>query len=250
MKNGFTLAEVLITIGILGVVSALTLNTLIKNYQEKQAVTQLKKTYSLLGQGLKLAETEHGDISQWSDSENLVNVADDWVNILKNHMKIIKYCGLGDDSPKDCFANGYKWLNPNNKVINDINDNGLVKSVGFVLNNGASVRISAHRKDCKYPIEAGYIDLCGNLYVDINGKKGPNTFGKDTFSFTLKSDKIVPFGTPTATENVDEKFNNYCNVNSTLSSNGEHCTAWVIYNENMDYLHCNDLSWNGKTKCK
>ena len=28
------------------------------------------------------------------------------------------------------------------------------------------------------------------------------------------------------------------------------CTAWVLYNENMDYLHCDDLSWTGKTKCK
>lgn len=30
---------------------------------------------------------------------------------------------------------------------------------------------------------------------------------------------------------------------------GGGCTAWVIFNENMDYLHCDDLSWNGKTKC-
>ena len=48
MKKGFTLAEVLITLGIIGVVAALTLPSLIQNYKEKATVTAVKESYSIL----------------------------------------------------------------------------------------------------------------------------------------------------------------------------------------------------------
>lgn len=38
--------------------------------------------------------------------------------------------------------------------------------------------------------------------------------------------------------------------NCNKSNSGAGCAAWVIYNENMDYLYCNNLSWDGKTTCK
>lgn len=45
-------------------------------------------------------------------------------------------------------------------------------------------------------------------------------------------------------------FPNRCTIKSNDIYNGRNCTAWLLYNENMDYLHCDDLSWTGKTKCK
>ena len=50
-KNGFTLAEVLITLGIIGVVAAITLPTVIQNYQKQVLVTQLKKMYATWNEG-------------------------------------------------------------------------------------------------------------------------------------------------------------------------------------------------------
>ena len=52
MKKGFTLAEVLITLGIIGVVAALTMPTLMSNYRKHQTVTQLKKAYSEISQAI------------------------------------------------------------------------------------------------------------------------------------------------------------------------------------------------------
>ena len=57
-----------------------------------------------------------------------------------------------------------------------------------------------------------------------------------------------------AEKDTQRSFEKYCDIKNSegLGSmeQGRACTAWVIYNGNMDYLHCNDLSWHGKTKCK
>ena len=68
MQKGFTLAEVLITLGIIGVVAALTIPTLMKNYEKKITVTRLEKTYSTLAQAMKMAQAEHGDVNTWDFS--------------------------------------------------------------------------------------------------------------------------------------------------------------------------------------
>ena len=57
-KRGFTLAEVLITITIIGVVAALTIPTLITNYQKQETIVKLKKIYAVMNQALKLSEIE------------------------------------------------------------------------------------------------------------------------------------------------------------------------------------------------
>ena len=64
-KSGFTLAEVLITLGIIGVVAALTMPVLIANYRKQQTVTQLKKVYSALQQSIQFSQANYGDIDSW-----------------------------------------------------------------------------------------------------------------------------------------------------------------------------------------
>jgi hypothetical protein len=60
------------------------------------------------------------------------------------------------------------------------------------------------------------------------------------FWFYLTKSTIIPVGVQ---EDTNYPFNPNC------SRSGQGCTAWVIYNENLDYLHCDDLSWDGKKKC-
>lgn len=70
-------------------------------------------------------------------------------------------------------------------------------------------------------------------------------YGYDTFGFFIYSNKILPFGSSGMTYS-DSNISNCLNGTGGLS-----CTAWVLTNNNMDYLHCRDkLSWNGKTSCK
>ncbi len=65
INNGFTLAEVLITLAIIGVVAALTIPTVVQNYQKTQVVTQLKKTYAALANTTNLAIADEGPVSGW-----------------------------------------------------------------------------------------------------------------------------------------------------------------------------------------
>lgn len=63
--RGFTLAEVLITLGVIGVVAAMTIPGMITNYQKKQTAIEVKKAYTELNQILKMAIADHGDPSGW-----------------------------------------------------------------------------------------------------------------------------------------------------------------------------------------
>lgn len=72
MKKAFTLAEVLITLGIIGVVAAMTLPALVGNYKKKVTVTRLKKFYSTMQQAIQLAEKDYGDIEYWMPPQDAV----------------------------------------------------------------------------------------------------------------------------------------------------------------------------------
>lgn len=71
MKNGFTLAEVLITLGVIGVVAAITLPTLIQNYKRHVVETKLQKFSSMMKQAQMLAENDYGSAKDWAYGNNL-----------------------------------------------------------------------------------------------------------------------------------------------------------------------------------
>ncbi|MBR1753987.1 type II secretion system protein, partial [bacterium] len=64
-KCAFTLAEVLITLGIIGVVAALTIPTLISNNNKRIVETRLQKVYSVMNNAIELSEVENGDKTKW-----------------------------------------------------------------------------------------------------------------------------------------------------------------------------------------
>ncbi len=71
IKNAFTLAEVLITLGIIGIVVALTLPTLIQNHRNQVVETRLKKFYSTINQAITLAEVDYGDRRNWHNTDDV-----------------------------------------------------------------------------------------------------------------------------------------------------------------------------------
>lgn len=66
MKKGFTLAEVLITLGIIGIVAAMTLPTVINDSTERETVAKVKKFYSVMNQALLMAISKHGYVDEWT----------------------------------------------------------------------------------------------------------------------------------------------------------------------------------------
>ena len=102
MNKGFTLAEVLITLGIIGIVAAITLPNLIQSSFEKRTVSILRETQSILSQAIRMAEEENGDVSGWGFKGGMdPNVSQTIMNYLKPHMKIAVDCGF--TNKKDVF---------------------------------------------------------------------------------------------------------------------------------------------------
>ena len=160
-KKGFTLAEVLITLGIIGVVAALTLPTLIKNYQKHVIETGLKQISSIVMNANNMAKAEYGDVPNF-------DMTMDWLN--EYFFKYIKFSKSGRYSLREL---GYKTpVTYKNGTATYL---GLdAYSTKFVLDNGIVI-VSVQ------PI-AGYYVL---IYFDTNGPKGPNFVGKDIFAFFL-----------------------------------------------------------------
>ena len=88
-KLAFTLAEVLITLGIIGVVAAMTIPTLMSKYYEKQTYTRLKETYSILSQALRSVEEEYGTPDDWNLSQEYYK-SEDSLKIAKILLTSIK----------------------------------------------------------------------------------------------------------------------------------------------------------------
>lgn len=97
-KRGFTLAEVLVTLGIIGVVSAMTVPTLMQNYQRKSYVTQLHKVYNIVQQATVQYMTDRNAVNL---KEAGLNSEDATANFIKQYFKIVQDCGT-DQTP--CFA--------------------------------------------------------------------------------------------------------------------------------------------------
>ena len=76
-NNGFTLAEVLITLVIIGIIAAITLPNLVHQYRNTVTETKLKHTYSVLAQMMKLAEARYGMLSTWGLEDDYGGMSSD-----------------------------------------------------------------------------------------------------------------------------------------------------------------------------
>lgn len=193
IASAFTLAEVLITLGIIGIVAAMTMPVLIGKYQKRVAATELKKSYSTILQAFTMAQKDYGDISNWefvpSQSVNGdLTPLKESLNIFANrylipYLKIVTDCGVGKNSSKQCY---YTWYYADKTPINyKPNDN----TYRFIINNSTLVSLVYDNYQGNY---GGRI----LLHIDINGLKMPNTFGKDVFIMGLNqsNSKFNMFG--------------------------------------------------------
>lgn len=238
--QAFTLAEVLITLGVIGIIAAMTIPALIGNSNEKVTVSQLKKSYSTLSQAVTMAVQENGTVDTW----NIGNYGDTGkaLNILTNlkpYLKITKTCtGAVSNgcNPNNSYtlSNGvYAWNWTNVQYRAELGDGTYL----YVLNGTTDCTSTFGSTDT---LKQG----CGYMYVDINGDKLPNTIGRDIFLFYLMKSSVMPVGSVNDTAFT---FSSQCAKESPSFGNG--CTAWVLYNENSDYLKCTGLAWGGQMTC-
>ncbi|MDD3594295.1 MAG: prepilin-type N-terminal cleavage/methylation domain-containing protein [Candidatus Gastranaerophilales bacterium] len=230
--DAFTLAEVLITLMVIGVLAAITIPSLVQSFEERAAVSQLRKTYAALQQAFKLAENENGPVA------SSYTTVSEYAKALTKYLPVIKDCGT---QALGC-AGKYKLINGDNYVESQeyYNVEGYNTAYKVVLNDGAGVYIffSPGCNDSAYGSLYYKNKSCSLLTVGINGAKPPNLFGKDMFFFCNTTEGIVPSG-GSSTSYCHIYHNASC---KNMSSNGIGCARWVIERGNMNYLH-KDTTW-------
>ena len=175
IKNAFTLAEVLITLGVIGVVAAMTMPVLIQKHQEQVTVNKVKKFYSIMSQAYLSVSNEYGYPSEWGSTESNKDAATRFAVRFKPYLRILKDCGYEEG----CFVNAnYKHANGGNTINLLSNPTRYM----MMLNDGSSIAILSH---------ASVNDII--IYYDVNGMKAPNQFGRDMFQIAdIGDNKLAP----------------------------------------------------------
>ncbi|MBR2526756.1 prepilin-type N-terminal cleavage/methylation domain-containing protein [bacterium] len=211
LKNAvaFTLAETLIVIGIIGVVSALTLPNLNSSTGDKEKVAKVQKIYQNLNDALGRAEAVYGPFNTWfiNDTQN-ADKAKRAGERITEFMKASKTCGLG--TGKGCFTGGNSKLLHGNDNADAFDSNA--NSYKIITADGSSISIDPNF-----------------IIVDIDGPtKGKYTWGQDIFWFNFDdTNGVIP-------EHYDITFTQLLDYLAT--NKGNSAAAWIIRYENMDYL--------------
>lgn len=222
MLKAFTLAEVLITIGVIGVVAAMTIPTVINNYLEQTRINALKKAYAQMNQAWQLATQANGSPETWGFT-----------------------AGTG--------ATGHKQLVDKLEPYLKVTDHTTGSYYSTSLTDGTKFYVwivNANCTDTYGTIPELTSNCCGEMWIYVK-PESQDIFGKNVFWFWMTKNGLIPEGTPDTTTH---SFSSYCDKDNLSTATavglgGRGCTAWVLYNNNMEYLNCDGLSWTGAKKC-
>ena len=199
----FTLAEVLVTLGIIGVVSAMTVPTLMQNYQRQSYVTQLHKVYNELTQAAVQYQNDKNAVDLKEAGLTSQAAAEEFI---ESNFKIVQNCGT---NKTPCFANTYR------KIANSQNIGWNSNRTNYVLASGATLGVGYN------PLSS---DCLLELYVDTNGTKGPNIAGRDLWAlFLYKDGSVDDFSgdpPPLTTAQRETVFTTSCTSDNANSWNG------------------------------
>lgn len=224
--TAFTLAEVLITLGIIGIVAALTIPTLMQNTQDQEFKTKLKKEYSVISQAHLLLSTENGGSFVGALASGSGTGGGLLKSVFKQKLSFLTECDTNDGTNLNvCFPaqSTIKYLNGASAgpayLANDA-------TVGLVLKDGTSLAFGGNTggDTCTGTTGTpGYSNNCGYVLIDTNGIKPPNTWGRDIFIVFIFSDAIRPSSVSTILSSVANADD--CNAGT---NNGFTCSSKYI----------------------
>lgn len=222
IKNaGFTLAEVLITLGIIGIVAAMTLPTVITKYQKQETVTKLKKVYTILSQAVAMSEVSNGPCEYWDYSLLSAAFFDKY---LKPYLPTIVNSRYGN------IMNEVKYMRTNGTIENSFTlfrDDAMIVS----LKDGTVFYMTSNSGGYVAPNGSGNREK--GLCFDINGFKKPNVIGRDFFCLMVsKKYKVIPYG---AYNSTDIPMGEFTRENAQSGSygcsrqgRGQFCSALIM----------------------
>lgn len=181
-KFGFTLSEVLITIGAIGIVASLVLPPLKKALDERANMSALKKFYNEFSNATKLIAVEKDIPYYWGLYDNNDASSEMLMQLYKKRLFMIKECSKTDSS---CFPFPIKGPNGDEKITATNYRNWSMR--GFVLKNGTTVCFDVNND-------------WFSVFFDVNGFKKPNTLGEDVFAWAVNGKgQIVSIYDPSIT---------------------------------------------------
>ncbi len=279
MTVGFTMAEILLSLTIIGVVAAITLPSLTGNINERTWNTQRKALYARMSQAISLMPAMNGyGVLEDGDPNN---VAETFVTAgLAKVLKInnicdsehLSDCGVPDKlitmTGAQIDVDTIKTLGSYNSLMVSYYSSGTTysynqtdtKAAAFETANGESV-MAYYNPSCQgqFNVPVSYVNadytqprMCANFIYDLNGKKGPNTLGKDigVMSVLYNSDsavvapKIVKLGGREALYREEAlKFCKSASEDARLANLEE--TVSVFYNKKLFDEILGDSYWAG-----
>lgn len=262
-KLAFTLAEVLITITVIGIIAALTLPVLVAKIQKQEYVSQLKETYSIMNEGFRQSLAAEGvtsiaDTSVYDDlNKSSSNTESDDIQFayFQKYFKKIERIGYATQVANNVKTGTFtgetckQWANSGFMMYYYLHDSNKcygVRQENYKLINGAILNMSffpspltpgamyQYHADFSGPMK----QVVGNVIIDVNGTKPPNTWGRDAFMFYLGQDgHLYAVGSDAYAKFLGHVYNvssttyrtpkNGC-VPKTYMGSGTYCTASVI----------------------
>lgn len=212
----FTLAEVLITLGIIGVVCAMTIPTLMRDSRNKELESKFTKAYSIMSQAVMNMKNEEGQIwAAYNYRDNFGRTGYDpyksFQTAIEKYFKKAQDCGANS-----CVPNATYYQNYSN--TSSFCDSTNLSQKQFYLPDGTLI----------FPMIYGSPNTVVGLWADINGyQKKPNRAGYDLFFFEITpNDTLVPAGGPNA------HWANSCSSSATDAWNGLGCSIKVFTDVN------------------
>lgn len=174
-RQAFTLAEVLITLGIIGVVAAITIPLLVNSYRKKEIAARFEQNYNIIQNAFEMAQVEHGDMSTWEIPFGKVDMSFFETYLFPN-LKLIK---KGKYSLRDLGYTTPIYKKNGTTVFNTLDKTGT----RAIMNNGSVLVVFAPMSANNSKGEKINGAIC--MYVDLNGPKGPNIEGRDIFMYAM-----------------------------------------------------------------
>ncbi len=202
-KTAFTLAEVLITLGIIGVVAAMTLPVLTGKYQHKALEAQFKKAYANLQTAINTVNSENGISYECytlpGANYHYTDCDEFWPKVLAQY-KAIKECG--DWKNKHCrpkYKTKAEVIAAGGTIKNQSCSHPIDSHYAYNLNDGSMIYL--------YKASDGF-NYHNSLFFafDVNGKKGPNKWGYDLFYLNLykQNEKSAVLGLTNVCELIEK----------------------------------------------
>ena len=217
--NAFTLSEVLITLAVVGVISALTLPSVIQNIQDKQFRHKFKKSYSAFAQAILMIKNEEGE---FINDYTLSNIGNNYCKIIKQ-MKVAyskTKCGL--NIPDANWHDDLNWYAKDGRTF-DLSGNNYYRTK-YVFQTADSTLYF-------------YSCISGQIILDVNGYKKPNVVGRDIYYFHLGENgnvDVKPANVP-GCYNVGQVPTTALNLTNyktdCLTGTGWGCSVMTINNE-------------------